>query len=271
MSRNSNPWTDEEIQFVKDNYETMTQREIAEKINRTESAVNIKASKLGLKKGYQFNRRYFQNIDSADKAYWLGFIWADGCITKVDATNSGELSIELQVTDIMHLKKFNKCLDGNLQVKTRIRSNCFKGQYADREYETAFIRVHSIDMVNDLEALGCSSAKSSIIGMPKISDEFMWDFIRGYFDGDGCVRYADPRYPNEIRCDFTSVAEDLTNNLRAWLYENNVLTHIFHDRNKLRLTTSGTENAIKLLSNMYDNATIYLDRKYQKQIKIRNK
>ena len=45
--------------------------------------MNIKASKLGLKKRYEYNHDYFECIDSEDKAYWLGFIWADGLYLKM--------------------------------------------------------------------------------------------------------------------------------------------------------------------------------------------
>ena len=89
---------------------------------------------------------------------------------KNEKANSGELSIELQLQDKEHLKKFNKSIDGNLQVKERTRSNCFSGKYKDNVYTTCFIRVHSIKIVNDLIKLGCTPNKSATIGLPDLPE-----------------------------------------------------------------------------------------------------
>ena len=267
MSTNINKWTEQELEYLILNYQTMTQKEIAEKLNRTTTAVNLKASRLGLKKGFEYNRHFFSIIDTEEKAYWLGFIWADGCVSRVPATNSGELRVELQVNDKNHLKKLNKSLNGNLQVKTRIRTNCFDGKYADREYETAFLRISSIDMVNDLINIGCVEHKSYIVGLPKLNDELMWHFIRGFFDGDGCVCYTE--HKTNVRCDFTSVSTNLITQLRTWLYDHEINTYISMDQNKYRLCIAGKHSNFKFLAALYDNATIYLDRKYYKQKNIR--
>lgn len=267
MSKNENKWTEQELDYLVQHYDIMTQQEIANNLNRTRSAVNLKASRLGLKKGFEYNRHFFNCIDTEDKAYWLGFIWADGCVSINEKTNSGELRIELQASDKNHLKKFNKSLGGNLQVKTRSRTNCFGGQYADREYETAFIRVSSIDMANDLITLGCIERKSYTVGLPNIPEEMMWHFVRGFFDGDGCVCYTD--HKTNLRCDFTSVSATLVNGLRKWLYGYGINTYIGIDKNKYRLCVAGKESNIKFLSLMYDSASIYLDRKYYKQKNIR--
>ena len=35
---------------------------------------------------HNLNKDYFKNIDNEEKAYWLGFIAADGCIYKMSKT-----------------------------------------------------------------------------------------------------------------------------------------------------------------------------------------
>ena len=52
----------------------------------------------------KINEHIFDTIDTEEKAYWLGFIWADGALFKNEKANSGELSIELQLQDKEHLK-----------------------------------------------------------------------------------------------------------------------------------------------------------------------
>lgn len=101
----STKWSEEEIRFLKNNYKEMTYQELADKLHRTKSAVDLKINRLGLKKSkYTYNSNYFNVIDTPEKAYWLGFIAADGCVSINSKTNSGELTIKLQISDNDHLK-----------------------------------------------------------------------------------------------------------------------------------------------------------------------
>ena len=49
-----------------------------------------------------FNRNFFSKINTQEKAYWLGFMYADGC-NQPEFTRA---SIQLAISDIDHLKKF---------------------------------------------------------------------------------------------------------------------------------------------------------------------
>ena len=103
-------WNENEIKFIMENYKTMTYKEMAKKINRTENAVKLKVSKLGLKKSkYIYDVDYFKKIDTIEKAYWLGFIYADGYVSV--GKQNYEFGIELQGSDYKHLKKFNKAIN----------------------------------------------------------------------------------------------------------------------------------------------------------------
>lgn len=64
---------------------------------------------------YAINHNYFQNIDTPEKAYWLGFLEADGCISK----NNTQLTFELQARDELSLYKFRSCLDSSHPVKQK--------------------------------------------------------------------------------------------------------------------------------------------------------
>ena len=93
----SKQWTEEEISFLKDNYKSMTYRQLSEHLDRSKLAIDLKINRLGLKKGkYTYDHDYFECIDTSDKAYWLGFIYADGGIFVNERLNSCELSIKLQ-------------------------------------------------------------------------------------------------------------------------------------------------------------------------------
>ena len=107
-------WTNEEIEFLKNNYQDKSYKEIGEYLGRKEQAIRSKLHYLGLKKDiHHCNYDYFEIIDTEDKAYWLGFIYADGNINKAKNT----LTINLQGKDNGHLAKLNKCIGGNYSVK----------------------------------------------------------------------------------------------------------------------------------------------------------
>ena len=95
-------FNDLQLQFIKENYNNMTYLEMSklELFNGlTSKQIRTKASTMGLKKKRQFNKNYFYDIDSEEKAYWLGLIYADGYVT-----DNNEFGIELEIktlTDII--------------------------------------------------------------------------------------------------------------------------------------------------------------------------
>lgn len=128
------------------------------------------------------NENYFENIDNNEKAYWLGFLYADGYIQKRNNKNV-KLQICLSVKDETHLDKFILCIDGELSQKR------YYGPY-----KTSGKQVHwytrNKKIVNDLIKLGCTNKKSHTIRFPKLdSDDLNCAFLFGYYDGDGTSGY----------------------------------------------------------------------------------
>jgi len=136
-------WTKEELNFLKENYKTMTVSEIADKLGRTKCAIQLKANKNGLKREekYHYDKNYFENISTPNQAYWLGFFYADGYVTKGE-TNA-EAAIELQKSDAGHLRKLNKCLGGNIEVGFRKRGPQVIIDQPIGPSEVCFIRLYS--------------------------------------------------------------------------------------------------------------------------------
>ena len=280
MGRKSK-YLQEEINYIKDNYRTKTYKEIADHINtfnvieKTEKQIRSKARLLGLSKVQNYNRRYFEVIDTPEKAYWLGFIFADGWIHKGYGNNGStnyELGIELSVTDREHLVKFANAIgmDSN-KIKERVRKGNWIKPSQDEDlagnfsgsHETSVLRVHSKDMYYDLIENNVIDNKTNFDTFPNVKDSLYRDFLRGYFDGDGSI-YLEGSKGNG-QCHITCASENILNNIKERLMEFKINTgNIYKEHNtKYRLYVNKKEDVKNFLDFLYKDADIYLDRKYQ--------
>lgn len=258
-----NEWKKEEINFLKDNYERLSWKQMSEYLGRSISAISAKSSKLGLKKKekYFYNEKFFDVIDSEEKAYWLGFMIADGCVVYNTEIRNYEISIELNDIDKNHLKKFNKSISGNLEVKFRSRKpHYIKDNYVGSTH-SCFIRLYNKHMAESLIKNGCVQKKSKIVKLPFIEENMMRHLIRGIFDGDGCIR-NDKKY---LRCDITTASLSMIDGLRVYLKSNGIYSHVYECRDGsgvYKVDISGKENVLNFLNLMYLDSNISLDRKF---------
>lgn len=137
---------------------------------------------------FNVNHSYFNVIDSEDKAYWLGFLFADGCVRK---TKTGaQVVLKLSAKDENHLIKFKNDLNSEHKIFYNVSKTTSK-KGTPSVSNNCVIRVNSGEMVEDLINQGCVPRKTFIIDYPNISEEFYKDFIRGYYDGDGNFFYSE--------------------------------------------------------------------------------
>lgn len=124
-----------------------------------------------------YNRNIFNKIDNEEKAYWLGFIVADGYLN----INKHMLRIKLGNRDRNHLIKFIKFVGGNEEMlKSEIHS--------ETGNENFYVSLYSKEVMNDLLNLGIEQAKSGKEKVCNIDKKYYRDFIRGLWDGDGFIR-----------------------------------------------------------------------------------
>ena len=127
----------------------------------------------------KFNESIFDNIDSEEKAYWLGFIYADGYISSRD--NTFELSLALK--DKEHLDKFNVFMQHE---NNNIKMDSFRCRWS-------VVNKHLWETLNNY---GCTPRKSLTLKFPDISifssKSLVRHFIRGYIDGDGSIMVNKP-------------------------------------------------------------------------------
>ena len=228
---------------------------------------------------YYYNENYFKKIDTNEKAYWLGFLYADGCITRFyrnDKLKSMSLELTLQDDDCDHLIKFKEALESNVPIQHRIISNKYK---SDR------IVINCTSMCRDLIKLGCTPTKSLTLEFPSsdiVPDEYLIDFIRGYFDGDGGVSYTEGVYYNKDRnkqykqysyvCYFCGNKQFLIR-LKYVLECNDIkVSELREDKRSkaINIYIYGNENIKKFKELIYANNCVNLSRKYDKFFFIAN-
>ena len=129
------------------------------------------------KSKYSLNERYFQNIDTGNKAYWLGFIAADGCVSNKKGKRL--LYIELSEKDRCHLDAFKKEIE--------FEGPIYEMKARGRSKPSCKIQVSSSRMALDLVELGIVPNKTHTLKAPNIDPKLYHHWIRGFFDGDGSV------------------------------------------------------------------------------------
>jgi hypothetical protein len=265
------PWSEDEINFVKENYMEMKTSDISQMLNRTMNSIELKAARMGLKKyPYICDYHYFDKIDTEEKAYWLGFLTADGWINHSKKTNAGVTGIELQYGDINHLKKFNKSIGGNYQITDRWRECSLSKKDKDKKHHMCCIRIFSLTMYNTLKNLGFSNDKSYDFHMPDLSNDLIRHYIRGYFDGDGCFCFTNKSFgvnfitaSYSLYQDILSILETLSINTSNHIFINEFGTTMY------RPEICKLNDKIKFLDWIYQDCNIYLDRKYKKYLKVK--
>ena len=141
----------------------------------------------------KYNENYFEKIDSEDKAYFLGLICADGCIINNQKTYRYQVVLKLHIKDIEILQTFIKCIVGKMEL------------WKHGQRDMVELKLSGKKMVNDLFNLGITENKTFFLKYPNISEYFERHFLRGYFDGDGCIRIKEDKRDNTFRGDFRIV------------------------------------------------------------------
>lgn len=132
-----------------------------------------------------FNESYFENINTEDKAYFLGFICADGCVIYDTNKSSYGVILKIHPKDEHILSDFIKCIDGNLSLRK------------DKKRNIVELHLTGKKISKDLIKLGVYPNKTYNLKYPNIPIDLERHFIRGYFDGDGCIRVKKDKRDNK--------------------------------------------------------------------------
>lgn len=210
---------------------------------------------------YYGDYRIFESIDNAEKAYWLGFIAADGC--NYWREENASIIISLSRKDRSHLEKFKTFVKTNAIITDFTQSQGFSSSEGT---EMSKIVLNSKEMSRDLSDKGIVPRKSLILEPPKIKKEFYLSYILGYFDGDGSI-WKSSQY-NNYGIGFEGTKETL-----EWInkvLKMNVSLEKRYDDNKNNyyIRCGGTNKPYTILKQLYNSCETHLDRKYNKFIEL---
>ena len=157
----------------------------------------------------QINQSFFKSW-SPQMAYVLGYIFADGAIEDVQKS-SRTCYIAMSSVDVSILNQVRQSMNSNHKFylrKSRLVTYLNGKSYTSKD--SFIFRIGSKLMYNDLLELGVTPRKSLSIPFPTIPTEYLHFFVRGYFDGDGCLHLKEDKYPKVI---FTSGSSKFTDGL----------------------------------------------------------
>lgn len=162
---------------------------------------------MGIK--FPVNHRYFRTW-SPRMAYVLGFIFADGSLEYADRIRGKY--VRISNTDKDRISLIRRLLHSSHRIYEERRGPTRKVRY--------LLRIGDGILYDSLVALGVTPAKSLTMRFPVIPDRNLRDFVRGYFDGDGCVQ-SERRNGAicRIRVVFTSGSKQFLSHLHIALKE----------------------------------------------------
>jgi transposase-like protein len=199
---------------------------------------------------YSVDDTFFSQINTQEKAYILGWMYSDGNVMP-----AGKLRIQIQSEDdyiLQWIKEQVKYTGPLYDIPPR------KG-FEYRKNQTC-LSINRKSMVDDLIKLGCVPNKSLTLQFPTfdiIPDYLMPHFIRGFFDGDGC-----------ISCKVASITctDSFITDLNKYLINNvGIEGGNFHYRYKNKNTVCyklRRNDTLKFLHWIYKDSTIHLSRKH---------
>mgnify|MGYP001592825679 CR=1 FL=1 len=200
---------------------------------------------------YSVDDHFFDVIDTEEKAYWLGFIAADGYVAP------RLLSISIAVKDESHLLKLLDSMSSNYPIHRYYNGNSYGRNWISS------LRISSHGIASALSAHGLEQRKTfTVQPHPCSLSSLAMHYWRGVFDGDGCICRPDDGScslsltGNVFMVDgFRSFVMGVSPTTAKVTLHRNGINHFYlvHGMNFVR----------PALDVMYGNSTISLQRKFE--------
>ena len=228
----------------------------ANSVNRYIRKYNLKPQTVEPAITLELNHSFFEVIDTEEKAYWLGFMMADGYIIKRKTKAKYMIGLKLQEKDALHVERFKEALETNAIIRN------INGKRNGKINKAREITFYSQQMGEDLIRHGVIPNKTGKEVVPKtVPDELMKHFVRGYFDGDG-------NSSNGIFnvCCSHFMIEALKNILDNEGVKKEAI-YVYDRKKEQVMQVNKREEVEKIALWLYKDATIYLERKKENYVK----
>jgi intein/homing endonuclease len=305
-------WTQEEKDFLRDNYDKFPTEEVARRLGRTRASVNIKATRWKIKKPSHYwtaedkiklqqfypivntreelctifpQRSYsaiefqalkmglrrkvqyvlpvinFSIIDTQEKAYFLGFVSADGYLLNNPDKGLYKLSIVLAEQDYEFLCMLRDFISPDSAI------NKYKRKDNNTQIQ-CYLDIWNKKLIEELQIWGLHQKKSHTLTFPySIPKKFYWHWIRGYFDGDGCVYITKG---GSLVAHLSGNVNVLTSIKEIFNSDHENRCNVYeHPKGIYRQISYSSKTAEAFLELMYQDATMYMPRKYLKYTKYK--
>lgn len=203
---------------------------------------------------------FFSSIDTESKAYWLGAIYADGNIMACEKYGAYHASFSSVDKDWIEMFRSDIAYEGPLLMEhhKKYDKDIWKLNFGNRTIAKQLIEI------------GCTPSKSMTMQFPTLPESLVHHFIRGYFDGDGCVFLSKPTWHYKesdailVKSTVVSGSKDFLERLVFELpcLNKKVLGRPGHENNCL--VNWNTSDTCIMYDYMYEGATRYLPRKKEK-------
>lgn len=215
---------------------------------------------------FPINENFFESIDTEEKAYFLGFLYADAC----NAPSKNRLEVALAKQDRDILEVFSRTiLCGNVNIRE------YKAKKKGAQDRVAVYIINK-KISQDLVKWGCISRKTFFLQFPPISPGLYGHFVRGYFDGDGSLTFSKRTGTTKKDTNFSIVSTkemlQFIQNLFSKLDVNSYINkrHKNRKNNNFTLRVFGNRQIKKVCDWLYIDANVYLQRKYNHYINLVN-
>ena len=263
--------------------EGLSLEDIAQKFAVTRAAVSLllkeygipargksKARILALSKG-KFKDRSTARLHeslfsqwSQPMAYLLGYIFTDGSLSR---PAQGSSRVTISSVDREHLEKLAAILGEDVKVKSGKQSK--KGFSGNGDHYIHWIEFTRPEMIQDLRRLGLTERKSLTMQFPDVPEEFLRDFIRGCWDGDGSIMVQDRYGHKQLTASYVCGSEAFIQEMRTRLDNRGFGRLTIHTRepdgvNTKNRSYSFKTSAVKFCEFLYDNvpSSLFLMRKF---------
>lgn len=266
-------WNPTELQLsdIIQLYKTKSIAHIAKQYGKDPSTIkrilvenNISIKNLSDTHKLPIDANFFNSIDTEEKAYWLGFIYADGYITKCNGHSV--FGIKLKIEDKDHIVKFKNAIHSEHKIIEGVIESPYGVSRA------CSITIANEEFVHCLLDKGVFYNKSKILKPPpqeKLPNNLVSHFIRGYFDGDGSIYLGKAKKDNWKSSGNVSFIG--TYELLSWILNNlkeqcSTKANIYKYKNKdiWEIKIGGNTNFLNLYEYLYKDANIFLSRKKDK-------